>query len=136
MSGLHKNIKALLLVMLMALPATTFAQTAEYSARVVDAQTGEPLPMATIQGTKESTVANVEGQFSMKADAGDVLKISYIGYKSVSIKAADIKSAIRLHPADIQLKEVTVKSFTPTIEKVIRKSVEVLDKYGDTRYVS
>ena len=119
--------------MLMALPVTALAQIAGYSSRVVDAETGEPLPMATIQGTKESTVANVEGQFRMKAAAGDVLKISYIGYKSVSIKAADIKSAIRLHPADIQLKEVTVKSFTPTIEKVIRKSVEVLDKYGDTR---
>ena len=98
MSGLHINIKTLLLVMLMALPATAFAQITEYSSRVVDARTGESLPMATIQGTKESTVANVEGQFSMKADAGDVLKISYIGYKSVSIKAADIKSTIRPSP--------------------------------------
>ncbi|MBR6605518.1 MAG: carboxypeptidase-like regulatory domain-containing protein [Prevotella sp.] len=98
MSGLHKKIKTLLLVMLMALPATAFAQIAEYSSMVVDAETGEPLPMATVQGAAESTVTNIEGLFSIKADAGDVLKISYIGYKSVSIKAADIKSTIRPSP--------------------------------------
>ncbi len=112
---------------------SSFSNTLELNARVVDAQTGEPLPMATIHGVTESTVTNVEGLFSVKANADDVLNISYIGYKSVSIKAADIKSTIKLHLADILLKEVTVKSFIPTIEKVIRKSVDLVERYGNMR---
>ncbi len=126
MSGLHKKIKTFLLAVLMALPATVYAQMEEYSSRVVDAETGEPLPMATVQGAAESTVTNIEGLFSVKADAGDVLKISYIGYKSVSIKASDIKTRIRLKPADIQLKEIEVKPFTSTLRKIVKKSVSAL----------
>ena len=133
MSGLHKKIKTFLLAVLMALPATVYAQIAEYSSRVIDAQTDEPLPMATVQGAAESTVTNIEGLFSVKADAGDVLKISYIGYKSVSIKASDIKANIKLKPADIQLKEVEVSPFTPTLEKIIKKSVKTLQKHHRKR---
>ncbi|MBR2016863.1 MAG: carboxypeptidase-like regulatory domain-containing protein, partial [Prevotella sp.] len=133
MSGLRKKIKTFLLAVLMALPATVYAQMEEYSSRVVDAETGEPLPMATVQGAAESTVTNIEGLFSVKADAGDVLKISYIGYKSVSIKASDIKTRIRLKLADIQLKEIEVKPFTSTLRKIVKKSISALSSNAHRR---
>ena len=69
MFGLHKNIKTLLLALLMALPVTAFAQIAEYSSRVVDARTGEPLVSATVAvASDKATVTNGDGVFSINLD--------------------------------------------------------------------
>ena len=74
MSGLHKYMKALLWIMFMALPMTVQGQIADYSSRVVDAETGEPLVSATVAvASDKATVTNGDGVFSINADADDVL---------------------------------------------------------------
>ena len=52
---------------------------------VTDAATGQPLPAATVQlaGTYRGTIANDEGQYSLKVQQlPATLKVSYIGYVS------------------------------------------------------
>lgn len=57
---------------------------------VVD-ENGEPIIGASIQevGTTRGTTTNVKGEFSLKAGVGAKLQISYVGYKTENVKAAD-----------------------------------------------
>jgi len=54
---------------------------------LTDASTGEPLIGANvvIKGTTTGTVADFEGKYSIMASPGDVLMITYTGYKSQEI---------------------------------------------------
>lgn len=68
--------------------------------QVVDTK-GEPVIGASvkIKGTNQGTITNVNGRFSLEADRGRVLVISYIGYNEQEVK---ITSSSSLH---ITLKE-------------------------------
>ncbi len=61
---------------------TTYAQTGELKGTVKDAATGEGLIGATILISKgKGTVTDVNGNYSMKVDAGTYkVTISYVGY--------------------------------------------------------
>ena len=130
MSGLHKYMKALLWSMFMALPMTVQGQIADYSSRVVDARTGEPLVSATVAvASDKATVTNGDGVFSINADADDVLKISYIGYKSITVKVKELPTKIALQPAEIVLDEVVAVSFKNRIKEILRKATDQLHKH-------
>ena len=97
---------------------------AQVVATVVDAQTREPLPFASIFINKRSsTITNAEGSFSIKCEPTDVLRISFVGYKTAYISASSLLSkrkTIPLTPLENQLKEVTVTSVD--LKKLIRKT--------------
>ncbi|RMB63498.1 carboxypeptidase-like regulatory domain-containing protein [Dokdonia sinensis] len=113
MTTLIKYLVATILVLGSAfLPAgQAGAKAQSYSATVLDAKTGEPIPFATIQLSKNrGTVTNGEGIFSI--DMEDVAKlrdsvfISSMGYEEVSIypkKATDtiIRLAEKLNELEI-----------------------------------
>ncbi|MBU2949508.1 carboxypeptidase-like regulatory domain-containing protein [Tamlana agarivorans] len=50
-------------------------------------ETGAPIPAVTIiiKGTTEGTMTNFDGNFSIEAEQGDILEISYIGFDSQDI---------------------------------------------------
>ena len=81
------------------------------SGTVIDAEVGTGLPGATIvvKGTSEGVSSDFEGVFSINADNGATLVISYVGYKSaeVSVMGADVGS-VELSPEDNVLDGVTV----------------------------
>ena len=130
MSGLHKYMKALLWSMFMALPMTVQGQIADYSSRVVDARTGEPLVSATVAvASDKATVTNGDGVFSINADADDVLRISYIGYKSLVVRVKELPTKIALQPAEIVLDEVVAVSFKNRIKEILRKATDQLHKH-------
>ena len=54
---------------------------------ITDAGTGEPLIGANvvIKGTATGTVADFNGNYSIMANTGDVLVITYTGYKSMEV---------------------------------------------------
>ena len=130
MSGLHKYMKALLWIMFMALPMTVQGQIADYSSRVVDARTGDPLVSATVVvSSDKATVTNGDGVFSINADNDDVLRISYIGYKSLVVKVKELPTKIALQPAEIVLDEVVAVSFKNRIKEILRKATDQLHKH-------
>ena len=123
-------MKALLWIMFMALPMTVQGQIADYSSRVVDARTGEPLVSATVAvASDKATVTNGDGVFSINADNDDVLKISYIGYKSITVKVKELPMKIALQPAEIVLDEVVAVSFKNRIKEILRKATDQLHKH-------
>ena len=76
---------------------------------VVDAS-GEPIIGANVlvKGTAYGTITDLDGNFSLDVNRGDILVISYIGFKNSEIKVSDFK------PLRISLSEDT-----ETLEEVV-----------------
>lgn len=72
--------------------AAPSAQPKKVTGKVVDAN-GEPVIGATVieNGTSNGTVTDFDGNFSLNIPEGKLLTISYIGYKSQSMKAISNK---------------------------------------------
>lgn len=117
-------MRKLLLVGLMLLTSiTTFAQI---SGKVIDAETGDVLPGATIQveGTADGVVSGFDGTFSIDVSEGELLIISYIGYET-AFEAAKDTMVVALQ-ADLNvLGEVVVTSGVIDIAKVRETPVAV-----------
>ena len=87
-----------------------FAQNT-VSGSVVDSEVGVGLPGASIvvKGTSVGVSSDFNGDFSISAESGDVLVISYVGYESAEISVDDSNAiTIELSPEDNILSGVTV----------------------------
>ena len=76
--------------------------------------TGEPIIGANVlvKGTTNGTITNVDGEYTLDAPAGATLQISYIGYKSLEVKATSDKQTIKLAEDSETLAEVIVVGYT------------------------
>ncbi len=111
---------------MLALTTTlSLAQEQKYSARVVDGETGEPLPYVSIYRSKgHGTLTNEEGLFAISANAGDTLSISFIGYEKLRLPASRLKRIVQMRPIRKTLREVTVEATEAIMKKVIRNMTE------------
>lgn len=81
---------------------------------VIDSNTGEPLIGCTvkIKGSNQGAITDVNGEFNIRAQKGDMLEISYIGYTTKVIEVGDVKIlSITLQEDAAQLDEVVVTAF-------------------------
>lgn len=91
---------------------------------------GEPIPGANVQvkGSRKGTSTNANGEFTIDADKGDILIISYIGYSTKQITVGDNKPLqISMEVSSQQLGELVVtalgiqrrsKSLTYSTQKI------------------
>ena len=86
----HRVSKALLAFVLFAMPMFTYAQTM-INGVVTDAATGEAIIGANVieKGTTNGTITDFDGNFMLNVQAGAVLEISFMGYKTVELAATD-----------------------------------------------
>ncbi len=95
-----------------SLPSTGFtaeAQANKVSGVIRDAQ-GEPLIGATVKvkGTNRGTATDVDGKYSIVANRGDVLVISYVGSKPMEVTVGSGVMDIDMAANDQVLDEVVV----------------------------
>ena len=89
-------------------------QTTKYEGVIVDVNTQEPIIGAniTIKGTTTGTITDFDGRFTLNAKPGDVLIVSYIGYKEKTIKLTKVKLLnIEMSEDSQALGEVVVTAF-------------------------
>ena len=71
---------------------------------------GEPDPViganVVVKGTTMGTITDWDGNFTLQANSGDVLLVSYMGYKSKEVKATSSPLTITLQPDNVMLEEV------------------------------
>lgn len=83
--------------------------------QVVD-ELGEPIIGATIMEKDvpaNGTITDIDGRFSMKISRGAMLQVSYIGYKTMEVKAdGSTPLKIQLQEDSKQLEEVVVMGYT------------------------
>lgn len=100
-------MKKLLLFCAMVFAAVTVS--ADVITGVVMAE-GEPDPVIganiMVKGTTNGTITDFDGNFELQAKAGDVLVVSYMGYKSQEVKATAAPMRITLVPDNVMLEEV------------------------------
>ena len=88
---------------------TAVAQTNKVSGVIRDAQ-GEPLIGATVKvkGTNRGTATDVDGKYSINANRGDVLVVSYVGSKPMEVTVGSGTMDITMQDNDQVLDEVVV----------------------------
>jgi TonB-dependent starch-binding outer membrane protein SusC len=109
---------------------------------VVDAVTAEPLIGVTVvvKGTNVGTTTNLEGKFSLDAQTGQTLMISYTGFEDLllEITAATDLGLIALTEKNKQLNEVVVVGYgsqkrsdlTGALSSVSEKEIKALPSTG------
>ncbi len=81
--------RTLALILAVFLSIGAFAQQITVKGHVKDA-TGEDIIGATVRvaGTQTATVTDFDGNFTLKANQGADLQVSYMGYQTATVKAA------------------------------------------------
>lgn len=82
----------------------------QVTGKVTDAE-GNPLAgvSVTVKGTNKGVSTNMRGEFSIEANKGDILVISYIGYVAQEYTIGDSRNVnVSLAVSDFQMSEVVV----------------------------
>ena len=81
-------LRMMALVLGLFLSVGAFAQQITVKGHVKDA-TGEPIIGASIRvvGTQTGTVSDFDGNFQVKANQGQTLSVTYVGYQTAEVKA-------------------------------------------------
>ncbi len=97
-------------VWLMSVAAMAAPGDIKCSGLVVDEQ-GEPIIGATVsvEGTKNATATDIDGRFVLEAPAGKSIRVNFIGFKPVIVKAAPNLNTITLETEAQMLKNVVVE---------------------------
>ena len=87
--------------MMAAKTAQVVQQSDVVKGQILDAN-GEPIIGATIkvQGTSNGTISDIDGNFSLDAKENAMLEISYIGYKTQTVKATGKSLQIKMEEDD------------------------------------
>ena len=124
MDGTGWHIRLLSLLLLLS-SLHIQAQQKQLNGRVVDAETGDPLPYVTIYlGPGRGTLTNEEGEYMVKVEANDSVSFSCIGYEKLLLPVSDVQSLTRMKSIPIHLKELTVQAIP--YEHVIKKAIKNL----------
>ncbi|MCG8475774.1 MAG: TonB-dependent receptor [Cytophagales bacterium] len=89
-------------------------QQTRVSGVVKDGSTDEPIIGASvaIKGTGHGMSTDIDGKFSIKGKLGDILMVSYVGYKSREIVITDLKNMVIVLEQDNEvLDEVVVVAY-------------------------
>lgn len=102
-------VRLLALICGLFMTATAFAQQIAVNGFVKDA-TGEPIIGATVRvaGTDGGAVTDIDGNFTLNAEPGAKLQISYIGYETQEVTAAKNVVVTLREDAGKSLNEVVV----------------------------
>lgn len=107
-------IRSVLVLLSVLLSIQSWSQV-NYTGKVIDATTREPIAHASVQvkNTKQGTVTNNNGEFALPfTDSTRELVISYLGYETVTYKAAPEQKPllITLQSNNNSLQEVVISA--------------------------
>lgn len=105
-----------ILVSFLLIPGLALAQQGTVAGTVVDAESGESLPGASVQIPTEDagTATDAEGEFSLRIAPGEYeLRVSFVGYqeatRTVNVQSGSTNQIrVRLQPSQAELDEVVV----------------------------
>jgi len=108
------------------------AQTATVNGRVISSEDSQPLigVSLNVKGTDIGTQTDVEGKFSLKAAAGSILLVRYLGYETqeVPVKSTSGELVVTLQPAFAKLEEVVVVGYGEQSRQTLTGAVSTVDQ--------
>ena len=131
--GAHRinPAKRTILFLLTALCSCSLLAQLQIKGRVVDAETGEPLPYANVYADdKNGTLTNADGYFHLLTSEGAQVRFTYIGYQQMQRPAQQAQGTLRMKPLSRDLGQVTVRPYDPAelVGEIIRRLDESYKK--------
>ena len=121
----------LLINFLVILLASTVALAQQVSGTVTEADSGAPLPGATVvvKGTNIGTTTDFDGVFQLSGVSGDAtLVISYIGFDTQEVAVNNASNlSIALSSAASALEEIVIIGYGTQSKKEVTGAVSVID---------
>jgi len=95
---------------------------------ITDASTGEPLIGASVivQGTTNGTITDIDGSYSLNANIGDAIVVSYVGYDDMTQNITQIITNINMAQG-VLVDEVVVTGYATQTRGDITGSVASVD---------
>jgi len=112
--------------MLALIVQLSFAQGKVITGVVTDAGNGEPLPGVNIvvKGTNTGATTDFDGKYTIKADKGQTLMFSYVGYNTVEKKVGDSNVInVQMKEGGNQLETVVINALGVEVKKVTEKGI-------------
>lgn len=114
--GMKTNqLKAMMLGLLIAIISlgAVNAQTFTVKGKVTDAADGSGITGCTVlvKGTTRSTITNVDGEYTIRANKGEKLIFSYIGYETQTVKVTSERLNITMQANSQILEECVVVGY-------------------------
>ena len=121
--------------MMLALAVAAYAQRRNLEAHVVDARSGAPVGYANVYSTLGyGTITNSDGDFVVPVNDEASVRISFVGYETVTLPVKEIGRVVRLKPATYSLNEVMIlPSGDKLAARVIKKAVKEFRRSGKVR---
>lgn len=124
------RLPTLLLYFLLALPMLSQGLTDTLTAVVLDAETREPVPYASVYVSPAcGTISNYDGEFRIACLPSDAIRISSIGYLRANYCAAELPDTVLLAPIATTMRELTVLASDDILSRLIRKMQKEARKY-------
>ena len=122
---IYRTILPLVLGLLLSVGAV--AQQMSVKGTVKD-QTGEPIIGANVlvKGTTNGVITDIDGRFVLQAVGKDVLQISFMGYKTVEVKASSQPIVVVLQEDTELLDEVVVIGYGTTRKEDLSTAVSTV----------
>jgi hypothetical protein len=125
------------LIFLLTISSTAFCQQL-IEGRVLDNETGKPVPFASIGivGTSKGTSSNLDGQFSLAISTPFTIRITCVGYQSLEVPSTEGVELIRLSPIATQLNEIFILSKSVNPGKIVRRAFgRIMENYHTTSFL-
>ncbi len=117
----HKlNMRTVFTIIMLVVASVRSSGTGKISGKVTDGKNGETIigAVVTVKGTSTGTVTDVDGNFTLTADAGPCsIEVKYMGYQNkevtdiVVVNGGEVMVSIALETSKAtELKEVVVQS--------------------------
>lgn len=126
------KIYTILLALLLQFIISFQLQAQSVSSTVIDAETKQVIPYASIRlASNKGVISNEEGKFTLVLDnavATDSIFISSMGFESLSTTIASMTDTLFLQPKAIELNDVIVSNKTYEADELIDLIKENLEK--------
>ncbi|MCB0632751.1 MAG: SusC/RagA family TonB-linked outer membrane protein, partial [Lewinella sp.] len=123
------RLNLILTLIFSVLSTMAFAQAREITGTVTDAENGDPLIGVTVlvEETGTGTVTDFDGTFTLSAETGNTLAISYTGYSPQTlVVGAESHYDVRLSFGSVALEEVVVVGYGTQRSKDLTSSISTI----------
>ncbi|CAA0224617.1 SusC/RagA family TonB-dependent receptor precursor [Tenacibaculum maritimum] len=120
------HIMYMVFILLFTIPSSSFGQEKTITGTIISSDDKFPLPGASvmIKGTVRGTETDFDGNYAIKANKGDIISFSFIGYATQEV-TVDTQNTINisLAPDSQNLDEVVVIGYGKSSKKLLSSSI-------------
>lgn len=119
----------LFFILFVAMTLQVVAQQLTRQCHVADAQSDEPLPYVSVfVAENNSTISNHDGDFTVTGEADETVKISYVGYNTLTFKLSELPEVVKMEVSVRTLHQLTVMPIDNILMSAVRQLTKEYNK--------